>query len=1656
MGDAMKFTGERFVPTEEGQIRLEHLHRYAALLPLVRDRAVLDIACGEGYGAAMLAAEAGSVIGVDVAAEAVTHARSKYHLPNLSFETGSVAKIPLPEAAVDVVVSFETVEHVAEQEAMVREIRRVLRPDGFLVLSSPNRPVYSPDGQEPNPFHVKELDFEELDALLRVHFPAIRYLGQRLTMGSVIQPLDRRRRIFYAFTEEDGQLHPAAAPITEPMYYVALCAADQRYLPAPVASLLQPGGSDLVDHYLGYARWAQALDKELEAARNLVRELQEAHEGMARWGQESAAALEQARERHAGLHEEHTKTAAWCHELQQQNETTLKELESARTQIKELESARTQINELQSAHDAMARSRQESAAALEQALQRHAALQHEHAKTAAWCNELQAERDTARTLSNELREAHDALAKRAQESAAALEQAQKRHAALQVDHNKITTRYQELQVEHETAREALRNSTEAVRGLEIELAQARAQGQNQAGLLASLREQLDQAQQRVADLEVEAQLLATERARGEGLASELSRRELEVQRAASENVRLSGWVMSLTGEVDELKRRTQLQEDALAADAGELERRLVEEALARSALEGRLAEESRARLDAEATAQALRGSLSWRMMAPVRLAGAGAQAALRKTMLASGWTARKAGATLQRALPVSPFTRRRLNALSYAKVPALFRDAPPFLAWREKGPEVHLLAERLRRCDPAEVGRLVPPGDRHRKPVASVIIPIYGQVDFTLKCLRSILDARPATPYEIVLMDDCSPDLSVELLCGLPNINFRGNSTNQGFIRTCNRGASFARGEYLLFLNNDTEVVPGWLDAMVQTFADVPACGIVGSQLLYPDGRLQEAGGIIWNDGSGWNYGNRDDPRKPEYSYRRDVDYVSGASLMVPADLFARLGGFDEHYAPAYGEDSDLAFRVRREGLRVVYQPKSWVVHHEGGTMGTDVTQGLKTYQVENARKLVERWREAMAVNGTPGVEPLLAKDRNTAGRVLVVDHCTPTPDQDAGSITALNIMKLLQARGLKVTFVPEDNMAFLAGYTEHMQQMGIECLYAPFVPNLTSHLAERGHTYDLVLFFRAEVARRHLDAFELHCPQAKLVFHTSDLHHLRELRQAEVEGSAEVLERARRTRDLELSTMRRAHATIVHSTAEKEMLDAELGWRDQKRIFVFGWAIPIPGTRAPRAGRDGVVMIGGYQHGPNVDAVEYFVREIFPAVRARLPSSRFLVVGSKVPPKLEALAGNGVEIVGFVEDLGPLLDSCIASVAPLRYGAGVKGKIYTSLAHGLPCISTTIGVEGMEMTDGTNVLVADDPAAFAEAVIRLHEDEATWRKLSENGNAYIHANASLDVGARIVGDILETLGAVGPPLAGGAPAAGAPAPRESLVRSRAEHEAHLATPLARRQAAYEEALAKRHTAEDVYLLPGWCEVCESHAWFRVDKQSGARVRDDGTWIPNWRERCECTGCGMNSRQRVIAARAKSLVQQRSSAGARTDVYLTEQVTAIFARLSATLPQASWTGSEYLGPDVAPGSVVRGIRHEDVERLSFAEGSFDLIVSNDVLEHVNRPELALAEMRRVLRPGGLLLLTAPFHVDLDRHRRRAEITESGLVHHLPAEYHGNPVSEDGSLVFVDFGWELLEQMRDLGYGDPKLHHYWSDWLGYLGIGQHYLSATRLP
>ena len=622
-------------------------------------------------------------------------------------------------------------------------------------------------------------------------------------------------------------------------------------------------------------------------------------------------------------------------------------------------------------------------------------------------------------------------------------------------------------------------------------------------------------------------------------------------------------------------------------------------------------------------------------------------------------------------------------------------------------------------------------------PKVSIIIPVYNQIHYTYACLVSILENTEGFDYEIIIADDVSTDATKEIDKFVSGLVIARNESNQGFLKNCNNAAKKARGEYIFFLNNDTTVEKDWLPPLIKLLESDKSIGMVGSKLIYPDGRLQEAGGIIWSDGSGWNYGRCDDPNKPEYNYVRDVDYISGAAIMLSRKLWEEIGGFDERYAPAYCEDSDLAFEVRKRGLRVVYQPLSVVTHFEGVSNGTDVNgTGLKRYQVENNKKLQEKWSEEFKNQydnvGVPNA--FRARERSRGKKVILfVDHYVPTFDKDAGSKTTFQYIKMFIERGYVVKFLP-DNFAKSEPYTSILEQMGVEVLYGNEMrTNIFEWIENNQANIDIAYLNRPHIATKYID-FIKEKTNIKVIYYGHDLHFLRERREYELTGDVERKNASSYWKSMELDLMRKASISYYPSNVEVDYIHTFDKKINAKAITAyvfekFGNIDYNPDIRA------GVLFVGGFSHPPNADALEYFLDNMWDEIYAQIKAP-FYIVGSNATDEIKALhnEAKGIIFKGFVseEELKELYEKVRLVVVPLRYGAGVKGKVIEALYYNDPVITTSVGAEGID-NSYNQMLVADEPGDFVEKCVKLYNDKEALKAMSKAADDYVRNKHSIE-----------------------------------------------------------------------------------------------------------------------------------------------------------------------------------------------------------------------------------------------------------------------------------------------------------------------------------
>lgn len=628
-------------------------------------------------------------------------------------------------------------------------------------------------------------------------------------------------------------------------------------------------------------------------------------------------------------------------------------------------------------------------------------------------------------------------------------------------------------------------------------------------------------------------------------------------------------------------------------------------------------------------------------------------------------------------------------------------------------------------------------------PDVSIVIPAHNKIEITYLALASLLLAHNKASFEVILVDDASTDETAELDDIVTGITIIHNKQAQRFIRACNAGADKARGKYVALLNNDVEVTSGWLDELVAAFGRFDNVGLVGSKLLYPDGRLQDAGGLIWGSGNPWNYGNGQNPWDPRFRYARQADYLCGAAMMTSKEIWDQVGGLSSYLEPMYFEDTDFAFKVRDAGYTTWFIPSSVVYHFEGMTSGTNTSSGFKRFQEVNRPRFKRRWAKAYAGHGAEGRNPDLEKDRSIVGRVLFVDHATPRPDRDAGSHAAIQEIRLVQSLGYKVTFLPE-NLAHLGDYTDELEKMGVEVIHAPFFLSVNEYLSKHAAEFDAFYITRFYVARDIIGRLRDLAPQGRILFNNADLHFLRELRAGVAAGDPEKIEAARRTREIELDVMRKTDVVLSYNEVEHSVIQSHTDGAVQ--VVQCPWVVEMPDQVPALQGRAGLSFLGNYLHAPNAEGALWFCRQVMPLLENEDPSLQFHIYGSAMSDEIKDLESDTVLPQGFVEDLANAYDRHRIFVAPLLSGAGIKGKVLAALAHGVPCVLTPTAAEGIGLRHGHDCLIATTPREWCDAILKLQRNDGLWQKLSDNARDYVRQSFSFATGRELMRTAFEAV----------------------------------------------------------------------------------------------------------------------------------------------------------------------------------------------------------------------------------------------------------------------------------------------------------------------
>ncbi len=1574
---------ERFVPSLNGAIAHEHYHRYIMAMHYVAGKTVLDVASGEGYGAALLARKARQIVGVDIDAKTVAHAQRWYgKAGRVEFLVGDCSALPCPDSSFDVVVSFETIEHIVDQAAFLRQVRRVLVPGGLLIISTPNKPVYLSETGLTNEFHLKELDETEFRNVLHTEFDHVCMFGQRFVMPSLIWPIDvgdrsACRELALSLDKQGALDSTADMSFEKPSYLIAIC-SDTPIAIGPRAAIHVDLADDLWLEHMRIIRWASSVHDRTEALQATLREREaiiSAHETQDNDEKKSRSALEASFvDAVAASNEERIRLLAAIEGLQ----ASLRHAEGqVRRRDVDIDLARAEHTTLQ---DELRNVQAES-------LRQAAAL----AATLEACRSEQAQAELLQTrLTNEISGLRAAISEkdeaiqRASMAAVAHEQALRANAAGQAE---AVLQRQHLEAETVLLRQSLSNTEEGLRQAIAQASDAKRALQNERQAMLAARRANDALTETarvnidaLAEIKASAHVVdvrrgvlnvltnAAARVRQHPVTSAnaltVVRAQLRVSTPLGQHRRRLSWIERRRFErdmifdaafylsqnpdvaaagVDPLAHYLShgLFEDrdpnprfsaawyrlkapepvgdmpayahhladpvrkgwaahplfdagyyvAKHRDIGLSELDAYQHFLASGALERRdphplvdlahlvahadLAQSANPLFDYLCRSELHRASphplfdgagylaenrdvanagtnpllhyvvAGWRQgRAPHPLfaadwylatnpdvlnaaveplthyVSAGAQEGRNPHPLfdvdfflgtshdastgrrgalvhyaEGGWrsypeTTRSISVSDMRrwtpdtewglADPISTFLKHGPESVS---IPSHYVEVAPIVgrpleAWPPIPRPTYTLPAGLKNFiadrygkqaialytylmatvtrygdEPEAFGKsgeaaalrarmetLCTPHETEGDVDVSIVIPVYNNLVFTLTSVLSILEGQSRRSYEIIIADDGSADETPDVFAAMRGaVRLSRNPVNLGFLGNCNAGAKIARGRYLVMLNNDTLVLPDWLDELIDPFERYPSIGLTGSKLLNADGTLQEAGGIFWNDGSAWNFGRNADPRRPEFNYLKDVDYVSGASIALPMDLWRTLDGFDPIFTPAYCEDSDIAFRVRRQGRRTVYAPHSALVHHEGKSHGRDTSSGIKAYQIANNKKLLKRWGETLKIENFPnGENVFLARDRSrTKPHLLVVDHYIPQWDRDAGSRTMHHFIRMFVENGFQVTLWP-DNLYEDVEYCRALQNMGVEVIYSSaYVDRFPQYMAENGRYFNYALLSRPHIAIGYYDAVRAHS-KARILYYGHDVHHRRMQLEYQTHPSKELALAITQMRAQECANWARSDVVLYPSDEEREVVLADSPDVTAARVPMLGYVDTEfeAGLRNIAAFEardvDQLVFVGG-SHPPNVDALIWFTHEVFPLIIAERPSTRLNVVGASVHEDVRKLASDSLVIRGRLSDteLDELYATAGIALIPLRFGGGVKGKTIEALFKGIPLVATSVGMQGLEAGQPIG-FVADTARNFADAVLRAQTDRAEALKRVKAGFTFVQDQYSI------------------------------------------------------------------------------------------------------------------------------------------------------------------------------------------------------------------------------------------------------------------------------------------------------------------------------------
>ena len=617
------------------------------------------------------------------------------------------------------------------------------------------------------------------------------------------------------------------------------------------------------------------------------------------------------------------------------------------------------------------------------------------------------------------------------------------------------------------------------------------------------------------------------------------------------------------------------------------------------------------------------------------------------------------------------------------------------------------------------------------QPQVSIVLVLFNQAPLTLLCLRSLVEHTDVSA-EIIVVDNNSTDDSAAMMAKVAGAKLITNTDNVGFVHAVNQGAEIAQGKYILLLNNDALLQPGSLRAALDVFATEDKVGAVGGRIRLLDDTLQEAGSIIWQDGTCLGYGRGADPQAPEFMFRRDVDYCSGAFLMIPRGLFNELNGFDTDYAPAYYEESDFCVRLMKAGYRIIYEPDADIVHYEFASSGGYA--GASKLQQEHRQILCEKHHDFLSSQYAPQPENILkARSRPRGPRVLVLDDRVPHASLGAGYPRCREVLHDMSALGLQITLYPLSFPSDDWSETYRTLPPDIEVMLDWGLDRLADFLTQRRGFYDYIMISRNHNMERFnkvVQADRSLIDQAVVIYDSEALTAPREALALRLAGQPVSVEQEQKMIAAEVELARDANRIVTVSEAEADTY-RQAGFNN---VMVLGHKAAAAPTPRRFADRIDFLFVGALRddNSPNVDSLIWFCDRIFPRIRQLLDDNVSLtVIGDSSAPSIRRLATPKVRFMGRQDSIEMFYDRARVFIAPTRFAAGIPHKIHEAAAHGIPVVATGLLTRQLGWTHGEELLSADAEHDFADQCVKLYSDPALWQSVRENALAALERDCS-------------------------------------------------------------------------------------------------------------------------------------------------------------------------------------------------------------------------------------------------------------------------------------------------------------------------------------